>query len=127
MVPKIFTPEEATRTLPYVKQVVAEIQEVFQQIQLKTNDEEEYSRLEKRLHELVRELESVGAYLKDASSGLVDFYGTRGEEFVWLCWKVGEETINHWHGLTEGYMKRQLIVEWPDSKSKLNPSSPSAP
>lgn len=122
MVPKFFTPEEATKTLPYIKQVVAEIQEVFQE-QLKTQEEEALEQLEHRLQGLIRELEMVGGYLKDPRLGLVDFYGIRGDEIVWLCWKAGEEAISYWHGLTEGYAKRQLIAGWPDNK--LN--SPSTP
>ena len=113
MVPKFFSPEEATQTLPLVKQIVAEIQDVFQE-QMDTNGER-FETLESRLQELALELEDLGGYLKDPSAGLVDFYGIRGSEIVWLCWKVGEKSVSHWHGLTEGFSKRKVIVEWPDN------------
>ncbi len=37
-----------------------------------------------------REIEEMGAVLKDARTGLLDFYGTVDGKLVWLCWKYGE-------------------------------------
>src|SRR5579885_1648114 len=34
-----------------------------------------------------RELETMGAVLKDPRTGLVDFYGEVDGKRVWLCWK----------------------------------------
>jgi hypothetical protein len=35
------------------------------------------------------ELEALGGVLKDARTGLVDFYGHVDGKAVWLCWKFG--------------------------------------
>lgn len=56
-----------------------------------------------------RELEKMGAVLKDARQGLVDFYGQLDGKFVWLCWKHGERAITHYHGLDEGFSGRKPI------------------
>lgn len=56
-----------------------------------------------------REVEETGAVLKDARSGLLDFYGTVDGKLVWLCWKYGEDAVNHYHALTEGFSGRKPI------------------
>jgi hypothetical protein len=56
-----------------------------------------------------RELEEMGAVLKDARAGLVDFYGQVDGKAVWLCWKYGEEAVTHYHGLDEGFSGRKPI------------------
>ena len=56
-----------------------------------------------------RELEDLGAVLKDARSGLIDFYGRVDGELVWFCWKYGEEGVTHYHGLHEGFSGRRPI------------------
>ena len=56
-----------------------------------------------------REVEEMGAVLKDPRSGLVDFYGQVDGKAVWLCWKYGEEAVTHYHGLHEGFSGRKPI------------------
>ena len=57
-----------------------------------------------------REVEETGAVLKDARSGLLDFYGTVDGKLVWLCWKYGEDAVNYYHALTEGLSGRKPIL-----------------
>ena len=40
-----------------------------------------------------RDVEEMGAVLKDARSGLLDFYGKVDGKLVWLCWKYGEDAV----------------------------------
>lgn len=56
-----------------------------------------------------RELEDMGAVLKDARIGLVDFYGRVDGKLVWLCWKYGENEVKHYHALDEGFAGRKEI------------------
>ena len=58
-----------------------------------------------------REVEDLGAVLKDARTGLVDFYGTVEGRLVWLCWKYGEDEVNHYHALEEGFSGRKPIAQ----------------
>lgn len=55
------------------------------------------------------ELEDMGAVLKDARTGLVDFYGHVDGKLVWLCWRYGEDTVAHYHQLDEGFAGRKPI------------------
>jgi hypothetical protein len=63
------------------------------------------------------ELDTMGAVLKDPRLGLVDFYGEVDGELVWLCWRVGEAAITHYHKLREGFSNRRPIDE--GAKKKL--------
>lgn len=56
------------------------------------------------------EVEAMGAVLKDARTGLVDFYGRVDGRLVWLCWKYGETSVSHYHGLDEGFAGRKPIL-----------------
>ncbi len=52
-----------------------------------------------------------GEELKDIDLGLVDFPAVINGEEVLLCWKRGEETITHYHGLHDGFAGRKPIRE----------------
>lgn len=56
-------------------------------------------------------IEELGAVLKDARTGLLDFYGTVEGKLVWLCWKYGEDEVAHYHALEEGFSGRKPIAQ----------------
>ena len=56
-------------------------------------------------------IEEMGAVLKDARTGLLDFYGTVDGKLVWLCWKYGENEVAHYHALEEGFSGRKPIAQ----------------
>jgi hypothetical protein len=56
-----------------------------------------------------KNIEAMGAVLKDARIGLLDFYGEVDGKLVWLCWKYGEPECGHYHGLEEGFAERRPI------------------
>jgi hypothetical protein len=56
-------------------------------------------------------IEEMGAVLKDARMGLLDFYGTVDGKLVWLCWKYGENEVAHYHALEEGFSGRKPIAQ----------------
>ena len=58
-----------------------------------------------------REVEDMGAVLKDPRIGLLDFYGTVEGKMVWLCWKYGESEVLWYHALEEGFSGRKPIAE----------------
>jgi hypothetical protein len=54
-------------------------------------------------------IEDLGVLVKDLDTGLVDFPTLlRGEE-VYLCWRMDENDIQHWHGVNEGFQGRKPI------------------
>jgi hypothetical protein len=69
----------------------------------------ERDRCGERLKAAVEEIEEYGCVIKDLDIGLIDFPTLlRGKE-VYLCWKMGEARITHWHGVDEGFAGRKPI------------------
>jgi hypothetical protein len=71
----------------------------------------EFAKHARELQDVVDELTSIGVELKDADTGLLDFPAVREGEDVLLCWRVGEDAVDWWHGLEDGYAGRQRI-DW---------------
>jgi hypothetical protein len=40
----------------------------------------------------------------------VDFYGLQEGRLVFLCWRLGEDRVTHWHELDAGFAGRQEIT-----------------
>jgi hypothetical protein len=57
----------------------------------------------------VAELADLGVELKDAATGLVDFPGELDGERVFLCWRLGEDRVEFFHGEAEGFAGRKPI------------------
>ena len=63
----------------------------------------------KRLDEGWSKIAELGGLVKDPQIGLVDFHGRVDGEPVLLCWRFGEESIDHYHGLDEGFASRKPL------------------
>jgi len=57
---------------------------------------------------LIAKIQEKGAELKDVDAGLIDFPAVRFGEPVYLCWKLGEEEVEFWHG-SEGFRGRKAL------------------
>ena len=64
-----------------------------------------------RLRGAVREIERHGCILKDLDSGLLDFPCRVGDREAYLCWRLGETSIQFWHATDEGFAGRKPIDE----------------
>ncbi len=122
---KLFELEEARSTLPLVSRIVSDIVEITATMEAvclesreaaKLRDRDRLGELRSRLVELAdahldlfEELASLGVEMKDAEIGLVDFPARLDGRIVYLCWKLGEETIDHWHELTTGFGGREPV------------------
>ena len=127
---RLFTLEEAERTLPLVRRIVADLVaehpvwragvsryeslalaadasggETAEMVQVR----EEVARRAERIDGYLHELEEVGCVFKGFESGLVDFPSLRNDEPVYLCWQLGEERITAWHGLETGFAGRRPV------------------
>jgi hypothetical protein len=126
---QLFTVEQANRTLPLVRKIVADIVSLHQrwrqtivalddvalaQRANEPNDrgeqlEREAQALAREIDECQRELESLGIQLKDRRQGLVDFPTLMGGRRVLLCWRLGEPEIQFWHEEDAGFPGRQPL------------------
>ena len=71
----------------------------------------ERSKAEQRAKDALAEIDSIGVQVKDLDIGLLDFPCEVEGKKVLLCWKMGEQSITHWHGTDEGFAGRKLIDE----------------
>ena len=54
-------------------------------------------------------INAAGAQIKSLEDGLLDFPAKRGDDDILLCWRLGEEDIQYWHGADEGFAGRRPI------------------
>jgi hypothetical protein len=64
---------------------------------------------EMELLKAVANLNGMGIQLKGPLEGLIDFPSYRDGELVELCWKLGEESVEHWHRIGEGFVGRKKL------------------
>ncbi len=80
----------------------------------------ERSRAEQRAKDAVAEIDSIGVQVKDLDIGLLDFPCDVEGQTILLCWKFGEKSITHWHGLQEGFAGRKPIDQRIAKAKKVN-------
>jgi len=130
---RTYTVDEANRELPRVRPIVAQIAELsaflpeledqarITEYQAKRAgagdaDRERHqqaadavSGAEMELLKAVASLNGLGIQLKGPLEGLIDFPSYRDGELIELCWKLGEEKVEHWHRVGEGFAGRRKL------------------
>ena len=128
----IFTVEEANKALPLVKAIVGDIVRQFQVVnelkqRLSAVQGERRRPAERPLRRgdsprarpssrprrrsspaYIDELTRLGVELK-GPDGLCDFPSLRDGREVYLCWRLGEPEVIHWHELNAGVAGRQPL------------------
>ena len=130
---KYFTAAEANAALPLVRAIVKDIVELahalrdrherLERLSGASRDamgeayreelemlREEQDRSEQRMREYIQELTALGVELKDYYAGLVDFPAWMNGHEVYLCWRLGEPEVQHWHELDAGFAGRQPLA-----------------
>ena len=115
---KYFTPAEARRTLPLVKNIVQDILDTTKEMRLLADEignnvegDDRIKKMASDVDKFMNELEEIGCYFKDWNFriGLVDFPGLIDGREVFFCWKSDEEDIGFYHELDEGFSGRKSI------------------
>jgi hypothetical protein len=118
-----FTVEEAEALLPWLREVLPRIREARQVV---LSGAQRIRRTAPRngapsepgqtywdaLSALRRDVEAIserGLVLRDPETGLVDFPSRRDGREVFLCWRLGEERVAHWHGPESGFAGRRAL------------------
>lgn len=70
---------------------------------------EDYTKLVNRFYALIETIQNSGCIIKDIETGLVDFYSLYKGKVVYLCWRMGEAEITHWHEIGSGFAGRQPL------------------
>lgn len=126
---RIFTVEEANRTLPLISRIVADLVREHQQWEDKVREFElatvgstperpdaiaellqiEAQRLARDIEGYISELADLGVICKGMDTGLVDFPGKLDGRDVFYCWKLGEPSVMYWHETDAGFVGRQRL------------------
>jgi len=70
----------------------------------------EFERDQERMQEFEQELKNLGVELKDYYTGLIDFPCWMNNHEVYLCWRLGEPDVAHWHEIEAGFAGRQKLL-----------------
>jgi hypothetical protein len=71
--------------------------------------EAEFERDQERMQEYEQELKELGVELKEYFTGLIDFPCWMNGREVYLCWRMGEAEVGHWHELDAGFAGRKKL------------------
>ncbi|MGE0712415.1 MAG: DUF2203 domain-containing protein [Planctomycetota bacterium] len=108
---KVFTPLEATRTLPLVRRIVHDVLQRGQELTKAGPSPARQQELVTELDELFAELEQIGCTFRcpNFEVGLVDFPGVIEGQLVHLCWRDDEVDLRYYHAPEAGFAGRKLI------------------
>lgn len=119
---KRYTVAEANALLPYLAPTLIELRDKAAEaegIQAKierssvtnggSHARERESRVLARVQELIDKLAEWEVVLRDLGSGLVDLPSEVDGKDAFLCWKLGEIEVAHWHGPEDGFQGRRPL------------------
>lgn len=127
-----FTVPEANAMLPHIAPLLEQVQEWRQEATgLRSRVEEMTPRprrnghshqaaellddgrklrdLRDRINAAVGRVVAMGVEVKDLDQGLVDFPSIREGREIYLCWRLGEQSVEHWHDVDSGFQGRQPL------------------
>ena len=130
---KLFTLEQANAALPLVRAITSDLVQLSREVierrerlaflsggrSANARDpyseelaqiEEELDKDSKQLQAYFEELRELGVEPKSGPEGLVDFPAMIDDRLVFLCWKLSESEVLHWHELDAGFAGRQSLV-----------------
>lgn len=130
---RTFTVQEANAALPLVRAIVQDLVEASLEVvdrrerlayliggrgrdsqdpyrEELAQIEDELESQTRQLQEYVQELRDLGVEPKSATEGLIDFPAILDGRLVYLCWKLGEPEVLHWHQVDAGFAGRQPLT-----------------
>jgi len=134
---RLFTPEEVNRLIPRLTELLDTGMERYRQaVALQERLREDRARVAAaggervdnhawkaraerldglgiEVRQVLQEIQALGGVVKDLEMGLVDFPGhgpgEHRDRIVNLCWRYGEEAVEFWHGMDEGFAQRKPL------------------
>ncbi|HZD80089.1 MAG TPA: DUF2203 domain-containing protein [Actinomycetota bacterium] len=119
---RVYTPEEADATLPELRALLERVranrQVILREVErIKATVARDggghggkgYWEASAALKADVQSLAERDILLRDPETGLVDFPAERDGRPIFLCWRMGEERVGHWHEIHSGFVGRQPL------------------
>lgn len=133
--PRVFTVEEIDSVIPRLESLCSRLDEVRAQLRtlsiranaleliwgskVHAQDNPDHGEMQQHLREmkqaedevekLSKRVSRLGGQLKSLDPPLVDFYGVREGRLVYWCWTRGEQHVEHWHHVDQGFANRQPV------------------
>lgn len=124
---KHFTVAEAEALIPELERIYEAITELAAKAEMKADrvrafaqDEQRYASdlvieksqlqfLANEMNKCFKKIADLGALPKGLDPALVDFPHRLDGREVYLCWKLGDKKITHYHGIDEGFAGRKAL------------------
>ena len=136
--PRLFTAEEATKTLPLVTAIVADLAPLWQSVNstrrrvkhlivdrdLEQGNpyadelaavEDKLARDAIRIEQFIDELRQIGVEFKGSRNCHVCFPAMLDGRLVYLSWQQGETEVSHWMELDGSFDDRQSLMATPSA------------
>lgn len=122
MTDRLFTREEANELLPTVAPIVESLRDAQRRME-DSHDQvtsaaagngggepgTAFLAANEVASSMLAQLEALGIVVRDPSSGLIDFPAERDGEEIYLCWRLGEDSVAWWHPVDTGIAGRQPL------------------
>jgi hypothetical protein len=119
---KLYTVEEANALLPHLAPTLIELRAKSEEaLRIKeamdeaaitnggSSKGEQWRKKLGRVQELIDRLNGWEVELRDLESGLVDFPAQMAGKPAYLCWRLGEPDVSHWHSPDDGFQGRRKL------------------
>lgn len=119
---KVYSVEEANELLPHLAPALVELRSKWDlAVEIRSTithsagtnggsaKRERWARTLARVQELLARFEAWEVIVRDIEEGLVDFPGIVDGREAYLCWKLGEPSVQYWHPPETGIAGRQRL------------------
>jgi hypothetical protein len=120
-----YTQDEANRTIPRVGAILRRVREARRALAAEGFDGDfsthaeltggawpgvEHARAALTVVIGFDQLEELDVVVRDLEAGLIDFPSLLAGEEIYLCWRLDEATVGHWHAVESGYGGRRPLA-----------------
>lgn len=119
---RLYTIPEANEMLVHIAPALVELQSKYPQaIEIQEKIErgaltnggaqhrERWNRVLARVDELIQRFDEWAIVVRSIEEGLIDFPAEIDGGPAYLCWKLGEPAVTHWHRPDEGFAGRKPL------------------
>ena len=124
---KRFTKEEAEALIPELEKIFETVAEIAARAELKALglrklqeagepdpaaaaiERSQLQFLAQGINDWLQRIVEMGALPKGVEPALVDFPSVIEGREAYLCWKLGDKKLTHWHGVDEGFSGRKPL------------------
>lgn len=97
------------KALEFMSSIEISYDDIHSEIRNNLRFNKDFFRLSYNLYRLLDKLLERGIIVKDVENGIIDFYSFYDGREIFLCWRLGEDSIKYWHEVSSGYKDRKPI------------------